>query len=172
MVPQNDCCSATEKTFSRRFFKYMHRTMGVESFHTTAHQLQTNGQVERLNRANLAGIRNHMQDHPKNWNSFTDLFTFGYNTPVHRITWYMLFELVLSWPHPPFPLSRNSVHYPMQPPKEYLLLWKKWLSLLNKDTRENMTEGQEPYKRDAEKWMYPDNVTLTAGNFIFLKIIA
>lgn len=75
--------SDNRKQFIGRFFPHICFIMGIENLFINTYYLQTSGQVECLNRRILAGIRRHLQNHPKNCDLFTDLLTFGYNTQVH-----------------------------------------------------------------------------------------
>ena len=54
------------------------------------------GQVERLNRTILAGLRKYVQKERKNWDLFSHAVRYAHNTRTHSSTGFSPLELVLS----------------------------------------------------------------------------
>lgn len=55
-----------------------------------------NAQVERYNRTIIAELRHYVEQHPRNWVFYTNIFTFCYNNQIRRITNFALFQLMHS----------------------------------------------------------------------------
>lgn len=53
-------------------------------FITTYHR-QGSGKVERFNRAMLTALRSNIADYHKDWELYTDVFTYFYNIQIHRL---------------------------------------------------------------------------------------
>ncbi len=66
------------------------------------YHLQTNGQVERLNRTILAGFRAFVADPPQYWHEDVSALAYAYNTQVSHMTGEQPFDLVMDpsrWIH-------------------------------------------------------------------------
>lgn len=73
----------------------------------------------------LAGLRNYIADHPKDWHLYTDTLTYAYNTQVNSINNCTPFELVLSRPPPLLAIAVFPNGEAADFPKEYHLKWSK-----------------------------------------------
>ena len=83
--------------FSAKFFQNVCLIMGVKNLYTANYHPRTTGQTERFNRTICSALRHYVNDNQqRDWDDYSDVLTFGYNTQVHRSTGLMPFELVLS----------------------------------------------------------------------------
>ena len=93
--------------FVAKFFQDVCLTMGVKNLYTTAYHPRTNGQTERFNRTIVSALRHYVNEDNRDWDDYTDILCYSYNTQAHRATGHTPFELVLS--RPPKPLIMSSL---------------------------------------------------------------
>ena len=157
------------KQFTSRFFQHVCRILGVENLFTTTYHPQTNGQVERYNRTLLSAIRTYVSDHPKDWDLFTDVITYSYNTQVHRVTSCTPFELVLSRPPSSLVLAPEPGGTIGEAPKSYLQRWKVWLHNLVSSARQSISKEQKRYQRNFNARVRPISQDLAPGSHVFVR---
>ncbi len=87
--------------FTAKFFQDVCITMGIKNLYTTSYHPRTNGQTERFNRTIISALRHYVNENHRDWDDYTDVLTYSYNTQVHRATSHTPFELVLSRPPKP-----------------------------------------------------------------------
>jgi len=68
--------------------------LGKASNYTSPYHPQTNGQVERYNRALVRQLRCYVAEHQAEWDSHLSLLTTAYNTQVHSSTGEIPFAFV------------------------------------------------------------------------------
>ena len=157
------------KQFTARFFQNVCRILGVENLFTTTYHPQTNGQVERFNRTIISGLRNYIADHPKDWDLYTDMLTYAYNTQVHRITNHAPFELVLSRSPQALVMPPKSVGIPDDTPTLYYQRWRSWLETTISAARSSLAKGQKKYQRNFNARTRIPRNTLGVGSFVFVR---
>lgn len=90
------------KPFTSRFFRHFFKILTTENVFKTPSPPpsppQTNGQFVRYNRTIIAELRHFFKQQPKEWELYSDIHTFDYNTQIYWITNCTLFELVPSQP--------------------------------------------------------------------------
>lgn len=79
--------------FTARFILEMYRILGVKELFTTAYRPQTNGQTERMNQTICSALRKFVSEHPREWDLYTDVVTYAYNTQCHEATGTAPFDL-------------------------------------------------------------------------------
>lgn len=123
---------------------------GVNLFTTTYHP-QCNGQTKRSNRAILQALRHYIADHPKDWNLYSDILDYAYNTQVHRATKCAPFELVLFRAQQPLAVAPRPTERPSASATHQLLRWRQWLKCLLDRICPGMRKAQEKYRCDFNK---------------------
>lgn len=84
--------------FTSRFFQETCRICEVaKPFSTTYHQLDS-GKVQQFNKTILQGLIHYVVDRLTDWDLYTGMITYTYNTQVNFSTACSSFELVLSRP--------------------------------------------------------------------------
>ena len=105
--PPKTLISDNGKQFAANFFQAVCSLLGLSNIFTSTYHPQTNGQVERYNRAVLAMLRNYVNEHQDYSDRYATAFTYPYNNHVHRSTGTTPFSLVLSRPPPKFSLQHS-----------------------------------------------------------------
>ena len=157
------------KQFTARFFQRVCNLLGVKNVYTTTYHPQTNGQVERFNRTLLAGIRSYSVEHPKDWDLYTDVLTYAYNSQENRMTRCTPFELVLSRPPPPLALTPKPQGVVGESPSDYNARWMSWLQLLLERSSRTLYREQARYKRNYDARVRTTREKLHAGTQVFVR---
>ena len=155
--------------FASRYFQSICAILGVRNLFTTAYHPQTNGQAERFNRTILAGLRQYIAEHQRDWPEYVGPLTFAYNTQVHKTTGCTPFELVLS--RPPGPLAMELPLYAAGaiPPREERTRFRDHLRSLMETATENLRKSQARYKRNFDRRTRPLEKDLSPGQFVFVE---
>lgn len=131
--------------FSAKFFQNVCRIMGVKNLYTTSYHPRTNGQTERFNRTICSALRHYVNDNQRDWDDYSDVLTFGYNTQVHRATGLMPFELVLSRAPSPASLEKLPTVEGTSP-RAFKKRFLYTLRGLFEKANHRMTKYQQEYK--------------------------
>ncbi len=75
--------------FTAKFLLEVYRILGVQEVFTTTYHPQTNGQTERMNRTICSALRKFVSEHPMEWDLYSDLVTYAYNTQRHENNWHV-----------------------------------------------------------------------------------
>ena len=167
--PPTTVLSDNGKQFTANFFQSLCRILGTKNVYTTTYNPKCNGQVERFNRTILAALRHYLDDHPKDWDLFTDALTYAYNTQVHSSTNASPFELVLA--RKPRHLAMN-----VNPELEELstgpfdkMAWLKRLRVLVETANTELGKAQNRYKKNFDKRIKVRSDNITTGCAVFLR---
>ena len=136
--------------FVAKFFQDVCLTMGVKNLYTTAYHPRTNGQTERFNRTILSALRHYVNDDHRDWDDYTDILSYSYNTQTHRATGHTPFELVLSRPPRPVTIS----HLPTlqgQSAKQVKLQFLAVLRNLFSEADDTLNKHQTSYKEHFDR---------------------
>ena len=157
--------------FISKFFQSVCSRLGIKNIFTTTYHPQTNGQAERFNRTILSAIRHYTAEHPRDWDLYTGMLTYAYNTQVHRTTNLSPFELVLS--RRPRPLSVEAK--PIFPEIESMSgkahrdAWLARLDALVKTAESNALLSRNRYKKDFDKRLRLPKDDIKTGYFVFVR---
>ncbi len=118
---------------------------GVENIFTATYHPQCSGKVERFNGTILDALWHYGADHPHDWDLFSDAVTFEYNTHVHRVTNFSLFELVVSLPPNPLGIQPQLTIDSCKEKAQFQTKWVSWLERMFKSASEESANEQERY---------------------------
>ena len=155
--------------FASKFFQRVCGYLGLANVFTSTYHPQTNGQVERYNRTILAMLRNYVNEHQDDWDTYVTALTYAYNTSVHRSTGTTPFDLVLSHPPPPF-----TIHQDIGNPKYKADSRKSREDLVRRmeqailSARRRLRKTQLKYKADFDKRIRVANRHIEAGQYVYL----
>ena len=167
--PPSAILSDNGKQFAANFFQALCRTLGTKNVYTTTYNPKCNGQAERFNRTILNGIRHYIDEHPTDWDMYTDALTYAYNTQVHTTTDCTPFELVLSRPPPHHslevdPLTERQTAKPFT--KE---IWLKRLKSMIATAKEKQRGAQRRYKQNFDKKVKSLGKPITTESVVFVR---
>ena len=128
--------------FTARFFQNICRILGIRNVFTSTYQPQANDQVERFNRTLTSALRKYVGDHPKDWDLFSDVVTFAYNTQVHRTTKIAPFELVLARAPRSLALHAQPKLKEFSLSRSYYLKWQSWLENRMRSTDKSLQKNR------------------------------
>ena len=66
--------------FVSRLFRRLADRLGVHKIITSAYHIQTNGQVERMNRHIASTLTSYLNDHQTDWDEYLEANAFAYRT--------------------------------------------------------------------------------------------
>ena len=155
--------------FTSRLFQDVCRILDIENLFITAYHPQCNEQVERFNRTISAAVRHYLADHPKDWDLFTDAFTYAYNSEVHRVTKVALFEPVIRRPPPPLAIQAQPAIDPLATNAHTHTKWREWLSKLIGTALAERAKGQMRYKSDFDKKIRMPIPNIQPGSYVFIR---
>lgn len=153
--------------FSSKLMLETYRILGAKGLFTTTYHPQTNGQCERFNSTLLSTVRKHTEDHPKDWDLYTSMMTFAYNTQVHESTGVSPFELVLSRAPNAFQIEEPDPDIPMSK-KETEARWLARLKLLTEKHRDELEKRQWRYQEAFNKRVRPRR-PIKKDDYVFLR---
>lgn len=82
--------------FVSKFFATLCGFLGVKRLATTAYHFQTNGRVERYNKAAVGRLQDYVAEDQHSWDMLVQTLTYAYNMQVHRSIGVSPFKPVLS----------------------------------------------------------------------------
>ena len=167
--PPIQLLSDNGRQFTSRLFTEISRVLGIRNSFTTTYHPQCNGQVERFNRTILAALRHYIDDHPKDWDLFTDALTFAYNTQPHRSTNLAPFELVLSRPPVPLSLKCKPAVEEIPTGSQFATKWRIWFEALMSTAQEDLRRTQQQYKKNFDERLRKATESLEPGGLVFLR---
>ena len=157
------------KQFTSKFFQNVCRIMGIHNTFTTTYHPQANGQVERFNRTIISALRHYTEEHPKDWDLFTDALTYAYNTQVHRTTSFAPFELVLSRTPCALALQAQPTIEQCGSSSQYYTKWMSWLESLMSTAKNSMNREQDRYRRNFDQRLRRHKQDIRPGSFVFVR---
>ena len=165
--PPKTLTSDNGKQFAANFLQAVCSLLGLSNIFTSTYHPQTNGQVERYNRAILAMLRNYVNEHQHDWDRNATALTYAYNNHVHRSTGTTPFSPVLSRPSPEFSLH-HSMRSRARPTQQQQNDYVKRLddSILHAYTRLLATQAR--YKRDFDKRIRTIRQRIKRGDYVYL----
>ena len=128
--PPLDLLSDNGSQFASKLFQELCTLLGIKNVFTSTYHPQANGQVERFNRTIIASLRHYVNDHPKDWDLFTDALTYAYNTQRHKSTKHAPFELVLARRPPTMALSREPEMATTDSATHHYTKWRNWVQAM------------------------------------------
>lgn len=170
--PPDTLLSDNGKQFFTRFFQDICRTQGIKNLFTTTYHPQWNGQVERYNRSLLAAIRHYIEDHPKDWDLYTETIRYAYNTQVHSTTKFAPFDLVLTRRPPALPVeldSKDTVSVELTTALFHLRWWNE-LRKRAKAAAANMAKARARYKRNYDSSLRKHVPGIRVGGHVIVRI--
>ena len=120
----------------------------MRNFFSATYHPQSNGHVERFNRAILSALRKYIGDYSKDWVLFSVAVTFAYNTQVHRTTNIAPFELVLARAPKSLALQAQPHLEQFSCQRAYYLKWKSWLESFVRTADKSLRKEEAKYKRN------------------------
>lgn len=122
--------SGNNKQFTAQFFQPVCKVSGAENRFSTTYHPQCSGRTEQVSRAILQALGYYVASHPRDWDLYTDILTYAYNTQVHRATKRTSLDLLLSRAPQSLALALQPVRVASESASHYLLRWKQWLQCL------------------------------------------
>ena len=136
---------------------------------TTTYHPRANGQAERFNKTIVTALRHYVADHPKDWDLYSDLLTFGYNSQVHSSTRVSPFSLVLSRVPRPLSIESQPQLEPLTTRTNYHGKWLTRLRALLNTSKEALASTQARYKRNFDERLRKHRDLLRPGSFAFVR---
>ena len=138
---------------------------------TTYHQ-QTNIQVERFNETLVKTFVQYIEVQQDNWDEQVSVLALAYNSRPHRTTGVASLDLVT-----PRRLSNVSLERmpdgmtpdPSQSVAEAKDVFLESLKALLPQVRDSISKTQARYKRDYERKVRPRRVSVTSGDWVYLR---
>lgn len=86
--------------FTSRFFQNFCEILRIENVITATYHPQINGKAKRYSPTIISGLCHYVKRQPTEWNVYTNIFTYGFNSQINRIINCTISELVpLQPPH-------------------------------------------------------------------------
>ena len=167
--PPSILLSDNGKQFAARLFVHVCRLMGTDNVFTSTYHPQTNGQVERFNRTLLAALRHYVLDHPRDWDEFTPVLTYAYNSQIHRTTGFAPFELTLARPPPHLALQVRPDLSAVANRASAYQRWRLRLQALLKTASASSDAARARYKRDFDRRLRRNPEHLVPGMYVFVR---
>jgi len=146
--------------------------MDIRNLWTSTYHPQTNDQVERFNKTLVDMFMHYIEDHQDNWDERVSVLALAYNSRPHRKTGVAPMDLVT-----PRRLSNSSLERipdgmtsdPSQSVAEAQDAFLESLKALLPQVRDSIAKTQAPYKRDYDKKFRPRRVSVTSGDWVYLR---
>ncbi|CAN8062284.1 unnamed protein product [Agarophyton chilense] len=169
--PPKVLLSDNGKQFVAKFFQNVCRIMGIRNVFTTTYHPQCNGHVERFNRTLIAALRHSIEDHPKEWDKFTDTLCYAYNTQMHSSIKTAPFDLVLSRNPPALAvLLDDKTGLDAPTPAKYHLKWRNDLKPRAEEAAKELSKTQARYKRNYDARRRRRNTPVRVGGHVFVRV--
>lgn len=94
LPPALENVSETGMQLTSVLLQHVCKILGIKIEFTTTYQTQVNGQVKWYKRTIIAGFRHYVEQHVNDWDPYTDILMYAYNTQIHGIPIYKLFTLL------------------------------------------------------------------------------
>lgn len=151
--------------FLSALIKSLAKKFKIKQFATTAYHPQSNGSIERSHHVLIEYLKQYI-DNTNNWDDWTDMAMFSYNTSIHEGTRYSPFELVFGKiarePSSDPPIDEN-----LEPTyKEYLENLFTTLRDTQELARQNLHQAKLRSKRYYDRSINPQN--FKAGDHVYL----
>lgn len=153
--PPERLLSDNGKQFTAKLFQRVCRSLRMTHMFTTTYHIQTNVQVQRLNRKLLTSLREFVKDHPQRWNEFTPALAFAYNTQVHRGTDFYTLYLVLARPPGPTTIKIEPSTTMKKHPGHVRMEFLSQMRRLFHRVRETLAKAQARYKCEFDERVRP-----------------
>ena len=155
--------------FRSKFMLSLHKLLGITSQATTAYHPQCNGQAERYNRTVLEGLRKYIGDHHGDWDLYTDVLSFAYNTHVHSTTGLAPFELVLSRAPQPLAFDPEAVS-PQLTAKEARFAWLQRIGQLVSTAKKRLLSATKRTKANYDRGRRARTKAFAAGDYAYVRL--
>ena len=155
--------------FTSNFWKHVFASLQTKVATTTPYYPQGNGQVERVNRTIVEGLRSFVNSRKDDWQKYIHLFEFAYNNTVHAATKNTPFFLNYGR----HPTTIASLLNPQAPPDLYSENAAKFVSDLHSaiataqeciEAANKRTADHQPHRK-ALTYKVDDQVLLPAKYF-------
>jgi len=158
--------------FRFTFFQGVCSLLGVSNRYSTTYHPQTNGQVERYNRAIVSQLRTYVEDHQDRWDELVSMLTLAYNSRPQQSTGVATLEFVT--PERVRSLSVERLVGSPTPeetdssPRAVREGIPARLRNLIHKVRKSLTLAQRRYKRNYDARVRPVNKDVHAGDWVFV----
>jgi len=158
--------------FASLFFQGVCNLMGIRNLYTSTYYPQTNNQVERFNKTFVDMFMHYIEDHQDSWDELVSVLALAYTSRPHRTTGVNPMDLVT-----PRRLSNISLERmpdgmtpdPSRSVAEAKDAFLQWLKALLPQVMESISNTQARYKRDYDKKFRPRRVSVTSGDWVYLR---
>lgn len=146
----------------------MCKILGIEKSFTTTYHSQCKRQAERTNRTALQASSPCVADHSNDWDLYTDILAYAFNTQGHLATKCISSEVLLSRGPQPLPLAPQPIEVASESVSHYLLPQKQWPQFLLDRTGHHLREARDKYRRDFKKRVCVPAQKIKPGLLIFV----
>lgn len=152
--------------FLSALMKQLARKFRIKQYSTTAYHPQSNGSIERSHHVLAEYLKQYVDEKASNWDEWTDLAMFSYNTSVHEGTGFTPFELVYG------KLAREPASDPpmdenLDPTyQDYLMELAVTLQDTQETARHNLNRSKLRSKRYYDRRANPQN--FKPGDHVYL----
>jgi len=158
--------------FASILFQGVCNLMGFRNLYTSTYHPQTNDQVERFNQTLVDIFMHYIEEHQDNWDELVSVLALAYNSRPHRTMGVAPMDLVTPRRLRNFTLERMPdamTPDPSQSVAEAKDAFLESLKALLPHVRDSISKKQARYKRDFDKKVRPRRVSVTSGDWVYLR---
>ena len=115
-------------------------------------------------------LRNYVNEHQKDWDTYASALTYAYNTHVHRSTNTTPFDLVLSRPPPPYAAyhSIRSIRRNGPTDGDTRKDFRHRLDVAISNAKVSLRKVQDRYKNDFDKHVHKRKLNIRVGDYLYI----
>jgi len=158
--------------FVSLLFQGVCNLMGIRNLYTSTYHPQTNDQVERFNKTLVDMFMYYIEDHQDNGDELVSVLALAYNSRPHRTTGVAPMDLVTPRRLRNFSFERMPdamTPDPSQSVAEAKDAFLESLKALLPQVLFSIAKTQARYKRDYDKKVRPRRVSVTSGEWVYLR---
>ena len=154
------------------FFQGVCNLMGIRNLYMSTYHPQTNGQAERFHKTLVDMFMPYIEDQKDNWDELVSVLALAYISRTHRTMGVAAMDLVTARRLSNFSLERmphGMTPDPSQSVAGAKNAFLESLKTLLPQVRDSFDKTQARYKRDYEKKFRHRRVSVTTGDWVYLR---